>query len=169
MNQTTDSKPLKYAGYSIVFQEVPNETTLAISISGCPHRCEGCHSEYLWEYEGEYLFADIDMLLHKYADMVSCVCFMGGDQNIKELTDMLIRCKMAGYKTCLYSGRDDIVPLRNLFPFLDYLKIGSYKSNLGGLQSSDTNQIFYRIDDDRLYDITNLFKRKGLESTTEET
>ena len=49
---------LKYLGYSIVFQEVPDEVTLAINISGCPHKCEGCHSKYLWEYDGHYVSDD---------------------------------------------------------------------------------------------------------------
>ena len=53
-------KKLKYNGYSIVMQEVPNEVSLAINISGCPHKCEGCHSKYLWEYDGEYLIDDIE-------------------------------------------------------------------------------------------------------------
>ena len=35
---------LKYAGYDIVFQEIPDEVTLAISLTNCPNRCPGCHS-----------------------------------------------------------------------------------------------------------------------------
>ena len=81
---------LKYLGYSIVFQEVPDEVTLAINISGCPHKCEGCHSKYLWEYEGNYISDDLVKLIEKYKGLITCVCFMGGDQNQKELTDLLI-------------------------------------------------------------------------------
>lgn len=49
---------LKYCSYDIVFQEVPNETTLVFNISGCPHKCEGCHSKYLWDYVGKYVKED---------------------------------------------------------------------------------------------------------------
>ena len=61
---------LKYLGYSIVFQEVPNEVSLAVNISGCPHKCEGCHSKYLWEYDGNYISDDIDNLIKKYQDFL---------------------------------------------------------------------------------------------------
>ena len=46
---------LKYINYDIVFQEVPNEISLVFNISGCPHKCEGCHSKYLWEYTGNLI------------------------------------------------------------------------------------------------------------------
>ena len=36
---------LKYANFDIVFQEVPEEVTLAINISNCPNQCPGCHSK----------------------------------------------------------------------------------------------------------------------------
>ena len=38
---------LKYAGYDIVFQEIPDEVTLALNLSGCPNGCPGCHSPHL--------------------------------------------------------------------------------------------------------------------------
>ena len=44
---------LKYANFDIVFQEVPEEVTLAINISNCPNQCPGCHSKYLWENKGK--------------------------------------------------------------------------------------------------------------------
>lgn len=38
---------MKYSDAQVVFAEVPDEITLAISISGCPNRCPGCHSQHL--------------------------------------------------------------------------------------------------------------------------
>ena len=46
---------MKYVDVRIVFQEVPDEITLAINISGCTCHCEGCHSPYLAEDIGEHL------------------------------------------------------------------------------------------------------------------
>ena len=40
---------LKFVDYDIVFQEIPDEVTLAINISNCPNRCVGCHSPFLWD------------------------------------------------------------------------------------------------------------------------
>ena len=57
---------LKYANYDIVFQEVPDEVTLAINISNCPNQCVGCHSKYLWRDEGYALDKDaLDKLIEE--------------------------------------------------------------------------------------------------------
>ena len=158
----TPCKKLKYLGYSIVFQEVPNEISLAINISGCPYKCRGCHSSYLWEYKGNYISEDLDFIIKQNLDFITCVCFFGGDQNIVELYDLLkhIRSKYE-VKTCLYSGQDLLSNLNKLFDVLDYIKIGSYKENLGGLKSTTTNQHMYMICQDRsLKDITFTFQQK---------
>lgn len=153
---------LKYIGYSVVFQEVPNEVSLAINISGCPHRCEGCHSEYLWEYRGRYISDDISFLLQLYSGLITCVCFMGGDQNPEELIRCLSMVKQHGLKTCLYSGCDftDIFLKNGIAKHCDYIKIGHYDKKLGGLDSSSTNQRFYAVSAEGLIDKTTLFQKK---------
>lgn len=138
---------LKYLGYSIVFQEVPDEVTLAINISGCPHKCEGCHSKYLWEYEGHYVSDDLETLIKKYKGLITCVCFMGGDQNQKELTDLLILVHKHGLKTALYTGCDFMSDLHiRVLGNLNYLKIGHYDESYGGLDSDNTNQRMFAWD-----------------------
>lgn len=140
-----ETLPLKYTGYAVTFQEVPNETSLIFNISGCPYKCRGCHSQYLWEYTGEYITEEIEQILMQYKGLVTCVCFMGGDQNLAELKLLLIKCKSLGFKTCVYSGLNDISIFDDLLSLLDYLKVGEYVSELGGLNSKDTNQRFYQI------------------------
>lgn len=155
---------LKYQGYSIVFQEVPNETSLAINISGCPHRCEGCHSKELWEYEGNYVVDDIFELIYKYQDHITCVCFMGGDQN---LIDLMLLCDVVhshGLKTCLYTGSDFTDRLyRFAVDNLDYIKVGKYDESRGGLTNTNTNQIFYKYTKCGFKDITSEFWKKTIE------
>lgn len=139
-------KKLKYLNYSIVMQEVPNEVSLAINISGCPHRCEGCHSKELWEYIGAYLTDDIDELLEEYGDLISCVCFMGGDQNSEELEYCIDKAKEKQLKTCLYTGTDNINLIdKSIIQKLDYIKVGKYIEDLGGLDSKTTNQKMYDL------------------------
>ena len=154
---------LKYLSTAIVFQEVPDEISLAINISGCPHQCEGCHSQYLWEYKGNYVSDDIELLIEKYDGYITCVCFMGGDQNLDELNELCRTVHDYGLKCCVYSGSDDL----SIFdvPYFDYIKIGSYQSDRGGLDSPDTNQRMFRREREcfgRFFtDITHYFQKKG--------
>ena len=142
------NKPLKYQGYSIVFQEVPDEVSLAINISGCPYKCRGCHSKYLWDYKGNDLVKDFDDLLSKYDGLITCACFMGGDQNSQDLIKCLEKAKQYTLKTCLYTGADAIGDVDSqIVECLDYIKVGKYIEDLGGLDSPTTNQ--------RMYDLSN--------------
>ena len=80
---------LKYVGFDIVFQEIPDEVSLAINISQCPNNCKGCHSSYLMEDIGENLSYDnLCRLVDKYRDSITCVCFMGGDVSPQEIEDL---------------------------------------------------------------------------------
>ena len=140
---------LKFLGYSVAMQEVPNEISLVINISGCPYKCKGCHSKYLWEYKGNYVDAELFGIIKQYENLITCVCFMGGEQNQNELISHLKHIKNKGYKTCLYSGCDDLNYLYSVLPYLDYLKYGSYNEKFlsnnyysNGLKLASTNQKF---------------------------
>lgn len=143
--------PLKYLGYTIVFQEVPDEISLAINISGCPYKCRGCHSQYLWEYRGNFISEDLDSLLDKYKNYITCVCFMGGDQNIEELKSLLERVKKAGLTTCLYTGCEHLYELKQIINVCDYIKCGKYDEALltdnniqYGVKLASSNQKMYK-------------------------
>lgn len=136
---------LKYAGYDVVFQEVPREISLAIDVTNCPYRCRGCHSPYLQEDIGNYISDDLEQLLDKHEGLISCVCFMGGDQNKEDLKNLLSFVRSKGLKTCLYTGTGQIEMVADLLQYLDYIKIGPYIESLGGLNSPTTNQKMYHI------------------------
>jgi len=144
-------KNLKYIGYGIALQEVPDEISLVFNISNCPHRCKGCHSEYLWEDTGEDLMDTFQDVIKQYEENITCVCFMGGDQDIKQLKIILEYIKNLGYKTCVYSGSDDFDLFKDCLPYLDWLKIGSYKEELTvnnniqyGIKLATSNQKMYK-------------------------
>ena len=146
-----ERRPLKYLGYSITMQEVPNEISLTISISGCPYKCRGCHSDYLWEYDGKYILNDIDNLIHKYDGMITCVCFMGGDQNKEELRTLLNIAKGYNLKTSVYSGSNNIHDFDDILYLIDWLKIGRYDESLltdnniqYGIKLATSNQHIYK-------------------------
>lgn len=154
---------MKYVSYNIVFQEVPNEITLAVNISNCPHRCKGCHSAYLQEDKGYVLDENaLRTLLAKYGAAITCVCFMGGDAEpkaVEGLSAFVRDTTNNRMKTAWYSGRANFPDDCSIANF-DYIKIGPYIENLGGLDSPDTNQRFYRVENGELIDRTALFQKK---------
>lgn len=154
---------MKYVNESVVFQEIPDEVTLAINISNCPCRCPGCHSKFLWSDTGEELTHDVlDKMISKYADALTCVAFMGGDASIDDVNDMAMYLKNIhpNLKVAWYSGRTVINQALNMKIF-DYIKIGPYIEHLGPLNQKTTNQRLYRHEpDDSWLDITSKFWKK---------
>ncbi len=154
---------LKYVNTGIVFQEIPDEVTLAINISNCPCHCPGCHSHYLWEDIGMPLNTDaIDALIEKYGEDITCIAFMGGDSDPTgvNLLAQYIHEEHPLFKVAWYSGRIRISPSVKKTDF-DYLKIGPYIKHLGPLKSATTNQRLYRQTPEGTFeDITARFWRK---------
>lgn len=141
---------LKCYSYDIVCQEIPDEVTLAVNISCCPNRCPGCHSPWLWGDEGELMTEDfLDALIGRYASAITCFCFMGGDADPFEIQRLAfwIIDRFPGIRTAWYSGRQELpdgFDLRSM----NYIKLGPYIEELGGLKSPTTNQVFYVVGPD---------------------
>jgi anaerobic ribonucleoside-triphosphate reductase activating protein len=138
---------LKYYNYDIVFQEIPNEVTLAINISNCPNRCKGCHSPHLQLDVGHLLDEEMLVaLVGKYAKAFTCLCFMGGDAAPLEVTALanFVRLKFPMLKTAWYSGCNKLPEGFGTSAF-HFIKMGAYSEALGGLKSSTSNQHLYEI------------------------
>lgn len=152
---------LKYYNYDIVFQEVPDEVTLAVNLTNCPNRCKGCHSPHLREDIGHVLdLAEIEKLIASYDNCITCFCFMGGDADKKEVERLarFIR-EHYGLKTAWYSGRNEMPDDTKCFNFV---KLGPYMPEYGGLRSQKTNQRFYQNNDGTFIDITSHYWKKQL-------
>lgn len=150
---------LKFTDVEVVFKEIPDEITLAINISNCPFHCSGCHSPELWEDIGNDLNQESLSKLIEKNKGISCISFMGGDLDIDSLNTLFFYVKrnFSYLKVAWYSGRDHVSKKVNL-KYVDFIKIGPYKKELGGLDKKTTNQIMYRVDSElNLIDITNLF------------
>jgi len=161
---------MKYYNAMVVFEEIPNEITLAINITNCPCHCKGCHSKFLWDDVGTELTIDELERLLDNNDGITTVCFMGGDADPKTV------CALAEYvheikklKVGWYSGMDEYYKDID-FKWFDYIKLGHYDEELGGLNKKTTNQKLYQLIktkfDDGIYkidfnDITHLFWKKG--------
>ncbi len=154
---------LKYVNTGIVFQEIPDEVTLAINISNCPCRCPGCHSQYLWEDVGMPLdAAALDDFATRYGRDITCLAFMGGDADPKgvNLLAQYLREEHPQFHVAWYSGRIRIPATVSVTDF-DYIKIGPYIRHLGPLKQPTTNQRLYRVlPDGTLDDITSRFWKK---------
>jgi len=139
---------LKCYSYDIVCQEIPDEITLAVNISCCPNRCPGCHSPWLWEDAGEEMTEGmLTSLIDRYSAAITCFCFMGGDAHPEDVESISrwLKEKYPHIKTAWYSGAEKL-PEGFDIRILDYLKLGPYREELGGLKSHTTNQALYRID-----------------------
>lgn len=157
---------LKYLYCKEIFAEVPGEITLGISISGCTIHCQGCHSRELWEDKGTSLTIDeLQRLLDKHQG-ISCLCLLGGEHEIDTLVELFMYAHKR-VRTAWYCGLD-LIPKNKLgiLQYLDFVKTGHYDQELGGLDSPDTNQRFYKVEhisngDYKTIDITNKFLKQN--------
>ena len=125
--------------------EIPGEKTLGIFISGCQVQCKGCPTRELWEDKGTVLgLTELQYLLNQYPD-ITCLCLYGGTHDIDGLIELFMYAHKR-IKTAWYCGLD-MLPKdkKGIMFYLDYLRLGHYDAELGGLNSPTTNQCFYKI------------------------
>lgn len=132
---------LYYSQPQIVLKEVPDEISLALSISGCPKNCVNCHSVETHDpLFGKPITNDeLVMLINKHKH-ITCVLFYGGLWDKHTLISLLNVVKLYDLKTCLYTGYNiEDVPF-SVIKLLNYLKVGEYIEELGTLADTTTNQ-----------------------------
>jgi len=134
---------MKYLNTMITFSEFPDEIALCINITNCPFHCPGCHSPELWEDIGTELTKEELSKLIQSNKGITCVGFMGG--NLKEVNPLAEYVKNieSSLKVGWYTG--GVIEENELFKlkFFDYIKIGPYIKELGGLDNPNTNQRMY--------------------------
>ena len=147
---------LRYIDTAIVFQEIPDEVTLAVNLSGCPCRCPGCHSKHLWGDDGKPLTEEaVECMLDHQKNEVTCLSLMGGDAQPQEVDRMAgwLRRRHPKLHIAWWSGRTLLSPQVSLSNF-DYIKLGPFLSHLGPMKKRTTNQRLYRVVHNTLQDIT---------------
>ena len=148
---------LKYVNTMVTFSEVPDEISLCIEISNCQCHCKNCHSPYLSKDIGEELNIDSLHELISNNKGITCVSFMGGDSDPKEVDHLASIVKeYYSLKTAWYSGVQALSKDIHIWNF-SYIKLGPYIEELGPLNSKTTNQRFYKVEDGKLIDITYKF------------
>lgn len=132
----------------VVLEEIPDKVSLAVEVTNCQGRCEGCHSPFLREDIGvELTAADMDRLI---ADNfgVNCVLFLGEGRDLEALLRLAKHVREAhpGMAVALYSGRAE-VPEEGIWEAFDYVKVGPYVPIRGPLNDPRTNQRLYEVSD----------------------
>lgn len=146
---------IKYVNHDIVFQEYPDQITLAINLSLCPNHCPGCHSAYLWQDIGEELTTNrLLSLIGNYEGEITCVGFQGGDNDPQQLCHLAEAVRQAHPSMMIgwYSGHQTLPSHLPDYPdgfplaLFDYIKLGPWREALGPLSSPTTNQRMLRIE-----------------------
>ena len=92
-------------------------------------------------------------LLSNYKNKIENVVFLGGDWLGKGLLPFIKIAHSFNFSVCLYSGADFITELdAEVLKNLEWLKLGSWKADLGPLTSPTTNQRFYKLADGKIVD-----------------
>lgn len=150
---------LKYVDTKVTFAEVPDEITLCINITGCKNGCKNCHSSYLAQDIGKPLNKSFLSELIEGNKGVSCVSFMGGDNDVIHLVALASWVKThTNLKVAWYSGRQELAGIvARQLQWFDFIKLGPYKEEFGPLNSRTTNQRMYKVHNGELEDITSKF------------
>lgn len=141
---------------SVTFSEIPDHICLCINLSLCPHRCKGCHSQYLQTDIGSELTSEALCSIIEQNYGVTCVVFMGGDNDKETLKTFGALVKSNNLKSAWYSGEVEL-DLNEYKDCFDYIKVGPYIEELGPLNVKTTNQRLYQISNGVVKDITYTF------------
>ncbi|WP_109831687.1 anaerobic ribonucleoside-triphosphate reductase activating protein [Reichenbachiella versicolor] len=151
---------MRSTNVDITTQEVPGELCICFTITGCPLKCKGCHSEFLWDSHNGKLLSNEQYTnyLNQYQNLATCVLFMGGEWYEQDLVNKLRIAKARGYKTCLYTGLTRIS--KEIKQELTWLKTGPWIEKKGGLESPITNQLFIEVKTNKT--LNSLFLNKSI-------
>ncbi len=151
---------MKYFTAGIVFSEIPDEVTLELGITNCPYHCKGCHSPFLQKDIGiELTWEKLKDIIKIHKGLPTCILLSGGDSDYRSVEYLckMIKDEFPKLKTAWYSGREELPKDLNL-RYFDFIKLGPYIEDLGGLKSPTTNQRLYKVEDNgELTDITSKF------------
>ena len=145
-----------------------NGVRVTLWVSGCTHKCKGCHNSWTWNYnQGKSLIENQDEILNKLSewlkrDYIDGITISGGDpldqstESLKELL-LLINWVKTTYPTktiWLYTGfvKEELNEYQNkIIDKIDVLVDGPYKEELRDIAHcpfrGSTNQRILKLKD----------------------
>lgn len=137
---------LNYSSTIINLKDVPGEISLCINLIDHSGEYVKNHFPSLWAKMGYLSLTRMDILIEDN-DGISCICFMGGDCDPKEINKLAkyVKEMCPNLKIAWYSNLDE-VPSDIEWCNFDYIKLGAYKEEYGDLTNPKTNQRFYKIE-----------------------
>ena len=150
MSNSSDNWLVPVVDWGLTFAEVPDKLAVYFEIGDCGKGCKGCHSPELQEpCDGVPLSVLKKIAEKEIARGANAICVLGGTEcrslaHLDLLSFLQVMSSIA--PTCLYSGSDDVDYVQRVAALggCTWVKIGSYKEDLGGLQSPTTNQRFFK-------------------------
>lgn len=137
----------------VATSELPGEVAVYIEFSGCTQNCPECHSQHLIGEQGdsislEDLVYNVYAITECYPEDITAIVLMGGTANLRMTNKKLLALLKALYKKTrlpigIYSGKDEDLDEWVSVKEVSWLKTGSYKKELGGLEVPTTNQKIY--------------------------
>lgn len=162
---------LPVVNITISLNEIPDYIAVAIEFGNCKQRCKGCHSPWngiCLKKDTWMELEDVMYQVNKYVKQgAKAIVLMGGTNNGIPTDDLIKAINILGSYAPIgiYSGLEDNADIHKLLKThtkLQWLKTGSYKAKLGGLDSPTTNQKFWEYNHDLMewIDRTYLFQQR---------
>lgn len=132
---------MRYLTKQITFQEVPNEISLSFLVTGCPMKCEGCHSAEArdWTLWKTLTKKGLRRMV-KENEWITCILFLWGDWDVENMIKLIDETHYLWLKAAVYSWQEYDNISDWIIAKADYLKWWPYKKDLWGLTSPTTNQ-----------------------------
>ena len=139
--------------FGLTFAEVPNKLAVYFSLGDCAKGCPDCHSasELGVPCDDGMLIEEMIKIAEMYIQKgANAIVVMGGTDCFSfKLSDLkkVLNALVSIAPVCLFSGSDNYEKIKELAMAAGcfWVKVGSYKKELGGLQNRNTNQRYYEL------------------------
>ncbi len=172
--QKYDKLCVSIMGFDITLNDDPfmKDVGLTIFCAKCNAKCKNCHNPESWDEKNgkQTSVKEIKLKINNVKELVKHIVFCGGEFLLypKQLSELLIWCKLQGLRTILYTGKlyKCLSPTHKMFS--DIVIDGKYIDNLktGKFPASENQNIYVNENKLSRQEIDTLQINKNLEVNT---